>query len=1123
VESRAQRFDVVAWPGPFVGRERELGELQACLADAAGGRGLLVLVTGEPGIGKTRVADELCARARERGFITLWGRCHESDGAPAYWPWIQVLRAAIEDCERACDGDPAALRAWLSAGADDVVQLVPEVRQRVPDLGAPPALEPAQARFRLFDGITAFLRNASRRQPLVIVLDDLHWADVPSLLLLQFLAHEIARSAILVLGTYRDVDVGPEHALFPLLAALAREPATRRLALRGLPGRDLVRYIEAAAGVTPSAALVSAIEERTEGNPFFVGEVVRLLMAEGGGVIPEGPGPLPVPTEVHDVVGRRLARLSAGCREVLRVATVVGREFALAVLEPVSRLPRDQLLAMLEEAIDCRLVGEVPGAIGRYRFAHALVRDTLYASLSLTRRLRLHREVGEVIAHLSEADPGPHLAEVAFHFLTAAPGGSVEKAVTYARRAGDHATAQLAFEEAVLHYQHALEALTLRGPRAERERCELYLALADAQHRGGDAALARASSERAATIARTLRAPELLVRAPLATGAWWGVSAPSPDLAMVDLLAEALDAMPTVDSPLHALGLARLATGLHWAGDLDRAVRTSEDAVGMARRLGDARLLVRCLNDRHYVLQAPERLEERLAVADEMLRMAQDAGEPEMVAAARRWRVADFLEIGDVVAVDTEIERCARLAETLRQPALAWYAETFRAMRRFMSGRFAEGEELARSALAIGARAIGDGAVAASRAQLGLALWQQGRLDDLATLLVAPLERTSAYACAILIARLSLGADADAHREFEALARDDFTGVPRDADWLPSLCLLAVACWFFRDVPRAAVLYRYLLPYAGRNVVLGTGGWTCMGCAAGQLGLLARTMERWEDASRHFEDAIAMNRRMGMRPWVAQYQWEYAAMLLSRGGPAARERAGTLLAEAVAAARDMGMRVLEQDTAALLREMMDDTPVERASPLSATPLMLSFRRQGDYWTIEQDGAVCRLRDAKGLRYLHRLLAEPGREFHVLDLVTGDAGPASAGAAPPPTGPGPVLDAAAKSAYRRRLDDLAAELAEAERWGDAGRAARARAEIDAITQQLAAAVGLGGRDREAGSASERARSAVTQSIRSALRRLEHELPRLGAHLALRVKTGTFCTYVPDPERPLVWIP
>src|SRR5262245_18571018 len=991
-----------------------MAELRRCLARAATGRGLLVLLAGEAGIGKTRIADELATHARTAGVEVLWGRCHEGDGAPAYWPWIQVIRACLAASDGSA-GDPEVLHRALVAGADDVAQLVPEIRSRFPGLAPPPSMEPAQARFRLFDSVARFLSHVARSRPIVVILDDLHRSDASSLLLLQFLAREVEHAPILVLGTYRDGEVGPGHPLLPALGAVVREPATRRLVLPGLGARDVARYIESTSGIAPPAALTSAITERTEGNPFFVGEMVRLLVAEGGAgsLAIDRAAPPAVPQGVHEVVGQHLERLSAGCRDLLRQAAVVGREFGLDVLEPVSGFDRDRVLEALEEAIMEQLVVEVPGTLGRFRFVHALVRDALYASLAMTRRLRLHRAVGEVLEQLQGADPTPHLAELTHHFGSPAPAGTVEKAVAYARRAGEQATARLAFEEAVQHYQGALDALALRGPRGERERCEVHLALADAHYRTGDAALARQASECAATIARALRAPELLARAPLASGSWWGVSTPSADLAMVDLLDEALGVMPPGAPPLRAAGLARLAAGLHWGRALERAVAVSEDAVAMARRLGDAALLARCLNARHYVLQAPDRLAERLAVANEMLRVADAAGDLEMVAAARRWRTVDLLELGDIAAVDREVQECALLAGRMRQPALVWYADTFRALRSFMAGHFAEGEEIVRAAAALGERAVGPGAVEASRAQLGLALWQQGRYQEMAATLTVPRERMPVYRCSSIVAGLTLG-DVAARHEYEALARDDFASLPIDADWLPSICMLAVASWAFRDAARAAILYRLLLPYADRNVVLGIGAWTCTGCAAGQLGLLAKTMQRWDDAARHFEDAIAANRRMGMRPWVAQYQFEYARALLSRDAPGDRERAVALLCEAEDSATELDLRELAGETAALRQE----TAGMHGEPGAPTTLTrASLLRHGDYWTVEHDGAVCRLKDAKGLGYLARLLAEPGREFHVLDLVTTAAGAPESAAGVPPSGPGPALDARAKVAYR----------------------------------------------------------------------------------------------------------
>ena len=259
----------------FVGREDEMAVLRAHLDDACAGTGSVALLIGEPGIGKTRTAEELAADARLRGARVLWGRCYEGEGAPAYWPWVQLIRAYVRG------HDPRALLAEMGPGAADIAQVVPEVGERLPGLAPPPPLEPTQARFRLFDSVTTFLANAASGQPLVLVLDDLHWADTPSLLLLQFLARELRRSRLLVVATYRDVEVGRRHPLSQTLAELARERISRRVPLRGFAHEDVARFIELTTGLLPPAELVAAVVGETEGNPFFVTEVVRLLAADG--------------------------------------------------------------------------------------------------------------------------------------------------------------------------------------------------------------------------------------------------------------------------------------------------------------------------------------------------------------------------------------------------------------------------------------------------------------------------------------------------------------------------------------------------------------------------------------------------------------------------------------------------------------------------------------------------------------------------------------------------------------------------------------------------------------------------------------------------------------------------
>src|SRR3990172_2097993 len=456
VQEEANPLDRLAG-GVFVGREKEMDELRAGLEDALSGRGRLLMLVGEPGIGKTRTSEEFATYAGLRNAQVLWGRCYEGEGAPAYWPWVQVIRSFVHD------RDPAALMSEMGPGAADIAQVVSEVREGRPGLPAPPALEPEQARFRLFDSITTFLKNASKGQPIVLVLDDLHWADKPSLLLLQFLARELRGARLLVLATYRDVELRREHPLSDALGELARAGLSQRILLRGLTEQDVARFIEITAGMRPPQALGDAVYRETEGNPFFVNEIVRLLVADGRLDRPEEvkSWSVTIPQGVREVVGRRLNHLSKECNGVLTVASVIGREFGVDALERVSDVSDDRLLEVLEEAVGARVVAEVPRSAGRYSFSHALIRETLYEELSTTRRVRLHRQIGEALEGLYATNPEPHLAELAYHFSEGAQGGDVEKAIDYAVRAGDRAAALLAHEDSVHQYEMALQALEL--------------------------------------------------------------------------------------------------------------------------------------------------------------------------------------------------------------------------------------------------------------------------------------------------------------------------------------------------------------------------------------------------------------------------------------------------------------------------------------------------------------------------------------------------------------------------------------------------------------------------------------------------------------------------------------
>jgi predicted ATPase len=476
--------------GLFVGRQREMEMLQLALEAAWAGRGGLVMLVGEPGIGKTRTAQQFAMHAAQHGAQVLWGRCSEEPGAPPFWPWVQAIRTYVQAQET------ETLRDDLGASAADIAEIVPELRARLADLQPPPHLdEPAQARFRLFDSVGSFLQHAARRQPMMLFLDNLHWADAASLRLLASLAPALETGRVLVVGSYRDVELSRQHPLSNTLGELTRQPRFQRLRLRGLSREDVWSFLEAVCGGPPAAELVTALHGHTEGNPLFLTETVRFLVKKGA-LTPElvhlhmPPAQSPahgmrihIPEGIRDVIGQRLNRLSQGCNHMLSMAAVIGREFSLAEMNAVLDAESEEhLVERLEEAVAARVIEEVPQALSRYQFSHALIRETLYDELTTARRARLHRRIGEAMEKLYAAHLEPHLAQLAHHFGEAAQSGGADKAIAYAERAGTRSMALLAYEEAVRFYQMALDALQLRDPQDAAQRLPAALG-----HRRGPA------------------------------------------------------------------------------------------------------------------------------------------------------------------------------------------------------------------------------------------------------------------------------------------------------------------------------------------------------------------------------------------------------------------------------------------------------------------------------------------------------------------------------------------------------------------------------------------------------------------------------------------------------------
>jgi DNA-binding SARP family transcriptional activator/tetratricopeptide (TPR) repeat protein len=897
-----ERLDAPALPAPsaeaqqgvFVGRRRELAELVAGLDDAFAGRGRLVLLAGEPGIGKSRLAEELAEQARARGARVLVGRCWEAGGAPAYWPWVQSLRAYVREA------GTGPLRAQLGAGAADIAQIVPELRRHFPDLPEPPSLESDTARFRLFDAMAEFLRSASAKRPIVLVLDDLHAADAPSLLLLRFLARELGSARMLVLGAYRDVDPVPAGPLTTMLAEIVREPVTLRLSLGGLSEGEVAEYIERTASEIASAELVAALHDEAEGNPLFVGEIVRLLAVEGVRA-----GGFAIPQSVREVIARRLTHISEECNRVLVLASVIGREFAIDALARVGGVAEDELLETLDEAMLARVVSDVPGGADRLRFAHVLIRDTLYEGMTSARRTRLHRLAVAALAELYGDEPGPHLAELAHHAIA---GRDFAKGARYARRAGDRALALLAYEESAQLYRSALDALDRSGTRDEPARCATLLSLGEAEERAGDTRAAKRAFVEAAGIARRIGRARELARAAAGYAGRFMWARPGGDDRLVPLLEEGLAVLGEEDVELRVRLLARLSGALRDEHSRDRRDRLSAEAVDLARRMRNPVALAYALDGRLAAISAPDTIAECLALVRELREVAESVGDRERVVNALDHKRTRQLMAGDLHGAEAALATESRLFDELRQPAQRWQVESARAIFALAAGRLDEAEEHIAQAFALGERALPNVAIPVHRLQRYALRDLQGRLEEVvATIgeLVAEYPTRPVFRCVLAHVHARLGQVSESARALEEMARDDFSALPFDQEWLYGMSLLADTTELVGDFDCAAILYRSLLPWAALSAADHPEGFR--GSISRYLGLLATMTERWRDAERHFDAALAMNARMGARPWLAHTQRDYARMLRARDQPGDRARACELFDGALADYRELGI------------------------------------------------------------------------------------------------------------------------------------------------------------------------------------------------------------------------
>jgi tetratricopeptide (TPR) repeat protein len=1091
----------------FVGRDRELAILVEAVDAVRRGRGGLYLVGGEPGIGKTSLVDELSRRAAGGGVHVLWGRCHEIEGGPPYWPWIQVIQAQVRASA------PERVAARLDPGAAPLGLLVPELRPLLDarDAVAGVVTESDTARFRLFQAMADFLRQVAGDAPCLLVLDDLHWADLPSLLLLEFLAGDLAEMPLLVVGTFREVESRRDALVDAALGRMARQAA--QLSLEGFDLDEASRFIELASGEAVPPALAQRLRDETAGNPFFLDELVRLFRGRGDWSL-GGSSALPISQGVRGAIRQRVAPLDAATRHLLSAAAVAGREFDLLLLEAATGTRRAQLLETLAPAVELELVAAIAGRPGQYRFPHALLRETIYDEVPAATRTELHRRYAEALERRGGALDG-RFAEIAHHYFEASAEGGEAKAIEYALRAGHEALQSLAYEAAAQQFQRALHLTDLGVDPDPRRPCEILLALGEAKSRAGVAEEAAQVFRRAVALARRAASPELLARAAIGLGdigtAWTEIG--RSDGALVRLLREALEQLGDGGGVLRAAVLARLATEVCWTAPPDEIEALSEQAVGIAREANDRGRLAYALVGRIHCLGDPARVEERLRLASEVIALTDDRGD--LAASAQLWRLGDALQLGRMSDVQVYRGTLLRTLREARQPGHLWIVPAVHAQQALLEGRLDEAQQYLAAILE-----PGPGWSNAEQAGSALAFLiqrERGHHGELAAglkALVSQFPALGVWRAALAMLLAENGELDDARRELATLVDDGVLSLRLDVTWLSSVAMVSEACRVCGTAEQAATIHAALLPYAERNIV--AGPLYFMGPVSYYLGVVAVVMGRRDLARDHLERALEAVRETGARPWIARILLAQAALLEADGSDPVR--VAEQRREAAALAQACGI--------ALGGAAPAGAAVDPGVPATATAVRaertVTLRHEGDVWTLAHGDNTVRVKDVRGLHYLARLLAEPGREFHVLDL----AGAASAGS--PVRDPavasadlGSLLDGRAKRDLRARLEELREREESAERNDDLAAAEQARLEIETIAGELARAVGLGGRDRKAGAIAERARASVTKATRAAIRLIASRDEMLGSVLSHAIRTGAYCSYEPIAGTALAW--
>ena len=882
----------------YVGREDLRARLEASLDAALVGGGRILLLAGEAGIGKTRTADLLAARARARGADIAAAWELEEEGAPTFGTWARIVRTLAASAGR-------GRLDLLSGSVASLARLAPDLFGEAGVAIADRAPHGQADRYQLFEATRTFLARRANHRPLILVLDDLQWADSESLWLLEFIGHGLDALPIAVIATCREHEMSRAAERARAFAKLKRLTTLEYWPLPGLSAPEISLFVSERAGVDPAPELVDALARKTGGNPLFLGEIVRSLAARNllrerrrdagswDALLPEGIRPL---------LAQKLGRMSDAARTMLGCAAAVGVEFSREILAQAFDREDVDLAECLREAEEAGLVAE-RGA-GRLRFVHALVRDGLQAELTPTGDVRRGIEA-RIAGALENAAADDDIAELAYHACEGAPLFDTARAAELARRAALRAARFLDFEGAAKWYRRAIDVLGLADAAGLAERAELWLGLAEAHERTQGLERARLLYRTAAELADSAARDDLVVRSALGFASRPDAGG-AGDRAVTAVLESAL--LRANDAPiLRTRLLSRLAAELRYA-NRRRAEALLHDAIESARRLGDPATLARALDDSTFVRFSPDDPEGWVQLNEQVVRAARAAGDLELELAGHAGRWTGFLELGDVVGVDRVIAECEGALTALRTPLSRWLGTAARAMRALLDGRLGAAEELIEDSLRQVERAQSPNVDLQSLVQLVYLRVEQGRAHEIEAQTRGQMQRfpdAPAWRAALAALFASAGRLDEARRELERLGRAGFADVPRDRGWIPTLAFSTEVAHATENAPLAETLLPLLTPYARLCVV--AGGVLFYGSVSHHLGLLEATRGRRENALAHLEQALDAHERMGARAWTARTEIALAEQLSRRGATGDAARAADLAAGALATARTLSL------------------------------------------------------------------------------------------------------------------------------------------------------------------------------------------------------------------------